>query len=437
MKVHRFGLLALLLALVLSLGAVGCGGDDEEGENGTTTEEAAEDVSGSISILALWTAGEQASFKAVIDGFNEQYPNVNVTYRSAPDVRPVLSTAIEGGNPPDLAAVPNPGLMRDFQSRGALKPIDFASDTLEQNYAQSWIDLATVDNKPYGVFFKGANKSTVWYSVQAFEDAGIEPPEDWVAFLEAATTLKDSGVPAFSIGASDGWVLTDLFENIYLRTAGVEKYDQLVAHEIPWTDPTVKVALAEMGKIFSDGDNIFGGTSGALQTDFATSTNPVGAKPAKAAMVIEGDFVGGVIQTQTKAKPGTDFDFFDFPSINESEPAVVAAGDMIIMFKDNPASRAFLEYLASPEAPTIWVKRGGFTSPNKGVDEASYPDPVLKRAATTFAQSETVRFDLSDLTPSAFGGDAMFRLLQDFMKSPDDVDGTAEKLEAEAAKAYN
>ena len=31
----------------------------------------------------------------------------------------------------------------------------------------------------------------------------------------------------------------------------------------------------------------------------------------------------------------------------------------------------------------------------------------------------------------------MFRLLQDFMKNPDDVDGTAQKLEAEAAKAYS
>jgi alpha-glucoside transport system substrate-binding protein len=438
MKGHRSGLLALLLVLVLALGAAGCGGDDDEEANGGgTTGEAAEDVSGNVSILALWTAGEQASFKAVIDGFNQQYPNVNVTYRSAPDVRPVLSTAIQGGNPPDLAAVPNPGLMRDFQARGALKPIEFARDTVEQNFSPSWVELASVEDQLYGVFFKGANKSTVWYSKAAFEDAGIEPPEDWDAFLEAAETLKQSGVPAYSIGASDGWVLTDLFENIYLRTAGPEKYDQLTNHEIKWTDPSVKEALTEMAKVLSDTENIFGGTSGALQTDFATSTNPVGKKPPEAAMVIEGDFVAGVIQTQTKAKPGTDFDFFEFPAINDSPPVVMGGGDMIIMFKDNPASRAFLEYLATPEAAEIWVKRGGFSSPNKEVDENAYPDPILKRSAVALAQAETFRFDLSDLTPSAFGGDAMFRILQDFTSNPDDVDGTAQKLEAEAAKAYS
>ena len=47
-------------------------------------------------------------------------------------------------------------------------------------------------------------------------------------------------MPAVSIGGADGWTLTDLFENIYLRTAGPEKYDQLATHKIKWTDPSVK-----------------------------------------------------------------------------------------------------------------------------------------------------------------------------------------------------
>jgi alpha-glucoside transport system substrate-binding protein len=442
MKKHRWHLLALLLALALAVVAAGCGGDDEgEEEEGaataaTTEEAAAEDVSGSVSILALWTAGEADSFRAVIAGFNDKYPKVKVSYKSAEDVRPVLSTAIEGGNPPDLAAVPNPGLMRDFQKRGALKPIDFAKDTIQENYQQSWLDLASVGGKPYGVFFKGANKSTVWYNIKAFDDAGIEPPEDWDGFLEAADTLKQSGVPAYAIGGSDGWVLTDLFENIYLRTAGPEKYDQLTDHKIPWTDPSVKDALKEMAKVIGDKENIAGGTSGALQTDFATSVGQAFSKPPKAAMVIEGDFVAGVAQTEAKAKPQTDFDFFDFPAIEGSGELVMGGGDMVIMFKDNPASRAFLEYLATPEAAEIWAKRGGFSSPNKNVADDAYPDPILRRSATALAQAETFRFDMSDLAPSAFGGDAEFTVLQDFLKNPSNVDGTAKRLESEAAKAY-
>ena len=130
--------------------------------------------------------------------------------------------------------------MRDFAERNALKPIDFAKDTIADGYSQDWIDLGTVDGKFYGLFFKGANKSTVWYNVKSFEDAGVEPPENWDAFLTNADTIKASGLPPYSIGGANGWTLTDLFENIYLRTAAAGKYDQLTDHKIPWTDPSVK-----------------------------------------------------------------------------------------------------------------------------------------------------------------------------------------------------
>ena len=49
------------------------------------------------------------------------------------------------------------------------------------------------------------------------------------------------------------------------------------------------------------------------------------------------------------------------------------------------------------------------------------------------------RFDLSDLQPSAFGGtvgQGEFKLFQDFLNNPSDVDGIAQKLEDAAAKAY-
>jgi ABC-type glycerol-3-phosphate transport system substrate-binding protein len=387
-------------------------------------------------VLALWTAGEQKSFQAVLDGFNEKYPNVKVSYKSAEDVRPVLATAIEGGNPPDIAALPNPGLMRDFVTGGNLKDIEFARKTVEDNFAESWVDLASVDNKLYGVFFKGANKSTVWYNVHAYEDAGIEPAEDWDAFLQNAETLKQSGVPAWSIGGADGWVLTDWFEQIYIRLAGPEKYDQLTNHEIPWTDPSVKETLTELQKVFGDTDNIAGGTNGALQANFPESVTNVFSDPPKAATVYEGDFVAGVITDETTAKPQTDFNVFDFPSVNGSEPAVVGGGDMIVMFKDNPAAQALVEYLATAEAAEIWAKLGGFSSPNKNVDPSVYPDEILRKTASALAEAETFRFDLSDLTPSAFGGDQMFTILQDFLKNPDDVDGTATKLEAAAKQAY-
>jgi ABC-type glycerol-3-phosphate transport system substrate-binding protein len=440
MKRHRWQLLALLLTLVLAVMAAGCGGDDDEdGAGATTGEETTEEaVSGTVSVMAVWTGPEQASFQAVLDGFQEANPDVTVNYTSAGDQLPTqLSTAVEGGNPPDIAVLPQPGLMRDFADKDALQPLDFARDDIQTNLGDSAVDLGSVDDTLYGFLFKAANKSTVWYNVAAFEDAGVEPPETWEDFLAAAETINASGVPAYSIGGADGWTLTDLFENIYLRTAGPEMYDQLSAHEIPWTDQSVKDALTEMGKILGDADNIAGGTTGALQTDFPTSVSNVFAATPKAAQVMEGDFVPGVVEHGLE--PGTDFGVFPFPEIGDSGLAVVGGGDTVVMFSDSPAAQALIRYLTTAEAAEIWAGRGGFATLNKDLDTSVYPDEITQTTAGALSEAEVFRFDLSDLQPAAFGGtvgQGMFKLFQDFLKNPDNVDGISQQLETAAAAAF-
>nr|MBA3787145.1 carbohydrate ABC transporter substrate-binding protein [Actinomycetota bacterium] len=157
--------------------------------------------------------------------------------------------------------------------------------------------------------------------------------------------------------------------------------------------------------------------------------------PPKAAIVMEGDFVGTFINTETKVKVGEGADVFTFPSINDSPPVVVGAGDSIVMFKDTPAARAMIEYLATPEAAELWAKRGGFSSPNKNLDESVYPDETTRKLASELAQAETFRFDLSDLQPKVLN-DALFTELANFVKTPADIDGVTGKLEAAAKKAY-
>jgi alpha-glucoside transport system substrate-binding protein len=445
MRQHRLHLIVLVLMLALVAFAAACGGDDDDegggggtGATDTGGGEGGGDVSGEVSVISTWSGPEQASFEEVIAGFNEQYPDVDVSYDSAGDALPtVLSTAVEGGNPPDVAVVAQPGLIQGYVERGVLQPIDFAQETIAENFGESVIEVGTFDETLYALLFKAANKSTVWYNVQAFEDAGVEAADNWDDFLANAETIKASGLPAYSIGGAEGWTLTDLFENIYLRTAGGDMYDQLSRHEIPWTDQSVKDALTEMAKIVGDADNIAGGTQAALQNDFPTSVSNVFAEEPKAAMVIEGDFVPGVVESPLE--PETGYNVFAFPSINDSPPSVVGGGDLAIMFNDTPAAQAFIEYLATPEAAEIWAGRGGFSSANQNVDSGVYPDPITETTAIAIAEAEEFRFDLSDLQPSEFGsteGQGMWKLFQDFVANPDDVDGIAQQLEAAAAAAY-
>ncbi len=422
-----------LLVGVLAFVAAGCGGGDDEGGAGGS-----EDVSGEIAIMAIWAAEEQASFEAVVEGFNELYPNVEVKYTSGGDnLAPLLATAVEGGNPPDLAAIAQPGLMADFAGKSAIQPLDDLRDAIVDNFGESAADVGAVDGTQYGLLFKGSNKSTIWYNVASFEEAGVEPPEDWEGLNEAAATLKAAGITPYSVGVDVGWPMTDLFENIYIRSAGEEMYDQLARHEIPWTDQSVKDALAIMAEVVGDSENLAGGTESALQTEMPASVANVFTDSPKAAMVIIGDFAPA--QGEFTLEPETGYNVFAFPSIEGSAPSVIGSGDLFVQFKDSPAADAFLEYLTTPEAAEIWAARGGFSSPNKNIDLGVYPDEITRVTAGALAEAESFRFDMSDLQPSAFGGTpgaGLFKHFTDFVANPDDIDGITEKMEADAAKAF-
>jgi len=157
----------------------------------------------------------------------------------------------------------------------------------------------------------------------------------------------------------------------------------------------------------------------------------------KAQMVIEGDFVPS--DATAGAKPIKDYNQFTFPSVGGSPPTAEASGDTIIAFRDNPAIEAFLKYLTTPQSALIWIKKGGFTSPNHNVPLSAYSDPLQRAAAKGLVTAQVERFDLSDLQPVAFGGttgQGEWGIFQDFLKSPHNVKGIAARLEKAAAAAY-
>ncbi|MCW2952268.1 MAG: extracellular solute-binding protein family 1 [Conexibacter sp.] len=441
---YRLHLLALAAVVLAAAALAGCGSSKKSGggsSTSATTTAAKSSVSGSISVTGIWTGDEQRSFQAVIGEFNKTYPKVTVRYQAAGDNLPtVVSTAVQGGNPPDIATIAQPGLIEEFQRKGAAKPIDFARATITANYPPDFVKLGTLNGHLYSFVYKGANKSTVWYNVAALKNAGVTAPKTWADFLTAARTVKASGTPAYSIGGADGWTLTDLFENIYLRQAGPQKYDQLTKHQIKWTDPSVAQALRMMAQVIGDQSNVNGGKAGALQTDFPTSVENVFTDPPRAAMVIEGDFVPGVVATKTKLRAGSGYSVFPFPAIGSGGAnVVVGGGDSITVFRDTPAVRAFVTFLASPQGAEAWARRGGFSSPNKSVPASTYPDDITRTVAAPLASAQTFRFDMSDLEPASFGGtpgQGEWKILQDFLNNPSNVSGTQAQLEAAASKAF-
>lgn len=426
---------------VTAVAVAGCSGGGGGGGGGATggggDVQIEGDFSGeTLSVVAAWSGAEQENFEAVLQAF-EDATGATVNYTSFGDNGPTyIQGQLEGGTPPNVAVIGQPALLQSLATNGDIQPLsEEARSLVEENYSESWIGLGTVEDELYGVWFKAAHKSTVWYNADIYDEAGATPPEDWDGFLEQLQLLTDSGYAGISIGADVGWPLTDWFENVYLRTAGPEKYDQLTNHEIPWTDPSVQEALEVLATLW--GTDLV--QDGGDQRTFPESVTEVFGADPQAGTVFEGDFVAGNITDDGTSTVGENALFYEFPSINGSEPSVVGGGDVAVAFTDDEATDALMQFLASPESAEIWVPNGGLTSPNNAVDTSLYPDDISRQIAESLTGAETFRFDMSDLTPSAFGGtqgQGFWQEMITFYQDPSDVEGTMQRLEDAAASAY-
>jgi alpha-glucoside transport system substrate-binding protein len=288
---------------------------------------------------------------------------------------------------------------------------------LQSDYAQSWLDLGSSGGTLYCIFYKAAVKSLVWYSPAAFAAKGYTVPTTWDELTALSNQIvADGGVPwclgIFSNGAS-GWPATDWIEDIMLRTAGPDVYDQWVDHTIPWTDAAVRTAWEFFGQIARNESYVFGGTTGVLTTFFGDSPAPIFDDPPGCYMHRQASFITGFFPEGVAEE---DYAFFPFPSIDAAfgVPALGGA-DLVVMFNDTPQARALMEYLASPEPQEIWAARGGFLSPNKRVSLDVYPTATDRAMAEALTGAEVFRFDASDLMPAAVGSGSFWTGTLDYV----------------------
>jgi alpha-glucoside transport system substrate-binding protein len=426
---HAAVLLALLCALGMALTA--CAGSRP---SGTVRFDDA-----SVEVLGGWHGLEQARFQRVLQAFSAR-TGARVRYVSSgteylPDL---LHDRLARGQRPDLVLLSEPGILRHYAENGDLRPLDAATrDLTAEHYAPSWRALASYAGQEYGVWFKAANKSLIWYDVATFEHYGVVPPDDLAGLQRIAATLRRGGSVPFAEGAGDGWTLTDWFENIFLRLAGPAGYDALSAHRMRWTDPAVGQALVAMRDLLT-GPNLLGGAAGALGMSFENSVTRAFAPPARAAMLAEGDFVAGFLPAEVKDRIGTKVDVFPFPGSYRGLPVVMGGGDVAVQLTAAAPATALLRFLATPEAAAIWAAEGGFVSPNLDLDLSVYPDPISRGIARSVIEAGSdFRFDLSDSQPAAFGAaprSGMQGVLRSFLLDAN-VRSAQQRLEAAATAA--
>jgi alpha-glucoside transport system substrate-binding protein len=133
---------------------------------------------------------------------------------------------------------------------------------------------------------------------------------------------------------------------------------------------------------------------------------------------------------------GTDYNFFPMPDITaQYAGAHVVSGDAWSMFHDTPQARKMIQYLTTPAAQEIWVKRGGKISPNNKVSLDSYPDPLSKSTAQILVNTKIGKYDAGDLMPSDMKN-AYWGAVLKFAANQSQLDTILADLDKIQAKAY-
>ncbi|MGQ9602200.1 MAG: ABC transporter substrate-binding protein, partial [Candidatus Bipolaricaulia bacterium] len=354
------------------------------------------------------------------------------------DLPTILVTRFEAGNPPDVAAMPNPGQMKEFVAEGGLVPLDFLDLS---GHPKAFIDLGSVGGKVYGIFISADLKSLVWYNKKVFDEHGFVVPQTLDELLLLQNQIyTELGIAPWCIGlesgAASGWPGTDWLEDLALRILGAEVYDMWVAHDIPWNSDSIGIIWKYWRRFWNPGYLVYGGTTGMLSTNFGDSPAAMFTDPPGCLLHRQATFIQSFIRgAYPDLKAGVDYDIFVFPPLVPGPAPLLGAGDLISAFKDTPEVRELMEYLASAEAQAIWVGKLGKLAINIKVNPAVYPDDITRKAAGILAGAEVFRFDGSDLMPAAVGSGAFWKGVLDYVSGVN-LETVLADIEAAADAAY-
>jgi alpha-glucoside transport system substrate-binding protein len=439
----RRGISAVTFALGLSLVLAACGGDDGDGgdgdgggDEGTTglgagadcdalVEEYGDLSDTEITMYSTIIAPEDAPLEASFDKF-EECTGATIIYEGSDEFEAQLPVRVEGGTPPDMAILPQPGLLRtlveDYPDAVVPAP-EAVGANLDEFFSPDWKAYGEIDGTLYATPFGANVKSFVWYSPTAFADAGYEVPETWDDMLALSDQIvADGGKPwcaGVSSGEATGWPATDWVEDVVLRTAGPEVYDQWYTHEIPFNDPQIIEAIDTVGEVLKNEDYVNGGLGDVAS--IATTRFEDGGLPitlGQCYMHRQASFYAANWPEGTEVAEDGDVFAFYLPPIDPAQGSpVLGGGEFVAAFSDRPEVQAFQAYMATADWHSERTAQGGaFVSANLEVPLDLYDDPIDRLSAEILQDEEAIfRFDASDLMPGAVGSGTFWTGMVDWL----------------------
>jgi alpha-glucoside transport system substrate-binding protein len=465
MKRSLFSIVALLVVFSLVLAACGATPEPTQAPAAEPTEAPAAEPTQAEEPAAMpevdfpvmpggylekAIAGEYAGTEVTVDGpFTnpddlrfaesmaafEEATGITVNYIGDKEFEARLSIAVDAGDPPDIADFPQPGKAAGYARQGYIvDPTTWIpQDWLDQQYNQSWLDMAQVEGQTGGVWHRFNGKSLVWYPKADWDAAGYTIPTTWDELLALTQQIADDGDTAWCIGfesgAATGWAATDWTEEMMLRTTSLENYDAWVAGTLPFASPEVKNAIETWSEIWFNPDYVYGGTDAIVSTFFGDSPAPMFEDPPKCWLHRQGNFITGFFPETAVA--GVDYDFFYFPPVGTDygRPFLVA-GDMMSMFNDRPEVRALMEYFTTPQSAGGWLQNGGALAAHQTATPDMYGVDLERGIAAIVNEATAFRFDGSDLMPGEVGAGSFWTGMVDYVSGATDLDTVLAEIDA-------
>jgi alpha-glucoside transport system substrate-binding protein len=425
---QRYRLLAPIAFIgVATLALAGCteGGSGDGGGGG--------DANQTVRISGGITGPQADDLNGAFDSFTEE-TGIKVEYTGDKGFEGNIVTKVTGGDAPDIAIVPQPGLLKTLIDTGkVIEAPEGVASAVDENWSEDWKKYGTVDDVFYAAPMLANVKGYVWYSPASFEEWGVEVPTTWDEMIALTDTIVEkTGQPAwcagFSSEAASGWPGTDWVEDLVLRQSGPEVYDQWVAGDVKFTDPEIKDAFDAVGTILLNPDYVNAGY-GDVKSINSTAFGDVAAAVAdgSCALTHQASFLEvNFRDVQTKdgeepvVAPDGDVYAFILPGVTEGELQIEGGGEFVAGFNDDEATVKVLEYMASAEFADASVEAGGVISANKNADPSLASSEFLTSAMELLQDENTVfRFDASDQMPSTVGSGSFWKGIVDWIDGKD------------------
>jgi len=434
----RWGAAGAALALLLA-GCSGSGSNSSPsaGGDGASTDcsayESYGDLSGkSVTVYAGIVAPEDTAYINSYKPF-EDCTGVKVNYTADKSFEQQVLVQAKAGNPPDIAIVPQPGLLKQLVATGkAVAAPQAVSDNVDKWWGEDWKAYGTVDGTFYAAPSGASVKSLVWYSPQEFSDMGYTVPttlDELKALSDQIVSDGDHKPWCAGIGSGEatGWPVTDWMEDFVLRIGGADVYDQWVNHDIAFNSEVPTEALNAVGDYLKNPDYVNAGIGDV--SSIATTTFQDGGLPileGTCSLHRQASFYAANFPEGTKIAEDGDVFAFYLPGETADDHPVLGAGEFNLAFSDRPEVQALQTFLSTDTWANIKAKassdatQGGWISANKGLDEANLVNPIDKLSVEILQDPKTVfRFDGSDQMPAAVGSDAFWKQATNWITGQD------------------